>query len=472
MSQYDDFIDDDYIESLLSQPPADPSELRDILAKGREKKGLSAQDTARLTSVTDPELIEELFTAASRLKRDIYGNRIVFFAPLYITNYCTNDCLYCAFRTSNSLVRRHLLSDAELIEEVRLIEAQGHKRIIAVFGESPLANPEMIAQTVRKIYDVKLQNDQGSDIGAIRRININAAPLDVAGYRVVKEAGIGTFQIFQETYHKKTYRSLHQEGTSKGNYHWRLFGLHRAQEGGIDDVGLGALFGLYNWRFEVVSLIMHAASLEKHFGVGPHTISFPRVEPAFNTPFTINPPFEVSDEDFKKIIAIIRLAVPYTGLILTCRENASLRHEAIKLGVSQIDAGSKIGIGGYREASRRNKTDDLEQFQLGDDRSLIEVVTELMNESYLPSFCTACYRSGRTGEHFMAHAKPGFIKRFCDPNAILTFSEYLRDFTDEDTRGQGRALIAKMLSCLDEPIRKKTEAQLAALDRGGRDLFL
>lgn len=472
MMKYEDFIDDQYIEELISLPPADTGEIKEILAKSKERKGLSPRDVARLLTISEPDLVEELFDTASQLKRDIYGNRIVFFAPLYISNYCGNDCLYCAFRSSNDQVRRHRLTDEQLRQEVLLLEAQGHKRLILVFGESPYASAQYISDTVKKVYAIKTYNDDGVEIGSIRRLNINAAPLDIEGYKIVKEAGIGTFQIFQETYHKKTYQQLHPASTKKGDYYWRLHSLHRAQEGGIDDVGIGALFGLYDWRFEVISLIMHANSLEKYFAVGPHTISFPRVEPAFNTPFTDNLPYRVKDEDFKKIIAIIRLAVPYTGMILTCRESAAFRNEVIRLGVSQIDAGSKIGIGGYSEAAKRRKVEDMEQFKLGDTRSLEEVIVEIMKDRYIPSFCTACYRKGRTGEHFMAQAKPGLVKKFCEPNAILTFYEYLEDYAEPETRQKAANLVEEMLSRLDSKTRKITEQKMAEIKNGARDVLL
>ncbi|MDZ4165822.1 MAG: [FeFe] hydrogenase H-cluster radical SAM maturase HydG [Smithellaceae bacterium] len=472
MTKYEDFIDDDYIEGLIKGSPADEFEIRDILAKARENKGLSPEEAAKLSNIGHGDLLEELFQTARQIKRDIYGNRIVFFAPLYINNYCTNDCLYCAFRSSNELVRRHSLTEEELRQEVLLLEGQGHKRLILVFGESPSSSARAIADTVKQVYAIKTCNEAGTETGSIRRININAAPFDTEGYKIIKGAGIGTFQVFQETYHKKTYRYVHPEQTKKGDYLWRLHSLHRAQEAGIDDVGIGALFGLYDWRFEIISLVNHANSLEKYFGVGPHTISFPRVEPAFNTPYASHLPYRVADEDFKKIIAILRLAVPYTGLILTCRESAELRNEAIKLGVSQIDAGSKIGIGGYSEAAKRRNVEDMEQFRLGDDRSLNEVIDELMKDQYIPSFCTACYRLGRTGEHFMEQAKPGFIKNFCEPNAILTFYEYLLDYASEETARKGGRLIEKFVQDLDGKVREATKQKLAEIKNGRRDLFL
>ncbi len=468
---YEDFINDLEIEKLISDAKEDKFLIREILAKSRELKGLSPKDAAALCAVNSPDLLEELFETARKIKFEIYGKRIVFFAPLYISNYCANDCQYCAFRKTNKLVKRHSLSPKEIEEEVKLLQAQGHKRLILVFGETQKTAAQFIADTVKIVYSIKTYNDKNIEVGSIRRVNINAAPLDIDGYKIVKESGIGTYQIFQETYHKKTYDYVHPKGTKKNDYYWRLFSLHRAQAAGIDDVGLGALFGLYDWRFEVISLIQHSLSLEKYFGVGPHTISFPRIEPAFNTEFVNKLPYAVSDDDFKKIIAILRLAVPYTGLILTCRERAELRDEAIKLGVSQIDAGSKIGIGGYSEAAKRRKTDDKEQFKLADDRSLEEVISELMKEEFIPSFCTACYRLGRTGEHFMAHAKPGFIKQFCQPNAILTFYEYLLDYAKPETLKKGEKLIDKLLTNLDDKTAEKIRLKLQKIKENNRDLY-
>ncbi|MBP7653351.1 [FeFe] hydrogenase H-cluster radical SAM maturase HydG [Candidatus Dependentiae bacterium] len=470
--QYEDFINDSYIENIINCKIPNKKEIIDILEKAKEKKGLSPEETAKLCNIENPELLDNLFTTAKNIKAEIYGKRIVFFAPLYISNYCSNDCLYCAFRASNKEVARHSLSEDELITEIKLLQKQGHKRLILVFGEAPgKTTPEYISDTVKKVYSIKTYNNENIEIGSIRRVNINAAPMDIKGFKTVKDSGIGTFQIFQETYHKETYKKAHPQTSKKGDYLWRLTSLHRAQEAGIDDVGLGALFGLYDWRFEVVSLICHSQSLEKYFGVGPHTISFPRIEPAFNTPFSTNLKFRVSDDNFKKVIAILRLAVPYTGLILTCRETAEFRNEVIKLGISQIDAGSKIGIGGYSEAAKRKKIENKEQFKLGDDRSLEEVINELLKEEFIPSFCTACYRLGRTGEHFMSHAKPGFIKQFCQPNALLTFYEYLKDYASEETIKKGEILINKLSKNIDEKIKKQVLSKIEDIKSGKRDLY-
>ena len=465
MKNYDNFIDEQNIEFLIKSTIPDNKKIKEILAKAREKKGLTPEDAAVLCNISDPDSLSELFETAKNIKQEIYGKRIVFFAPLYISNICSNDCSYCAFRSSNKNVARHILNEAELQEEILLLEKQGHKRLILVFGESPKSSAEYISETVKKVYSIKTVNSNGIEIGSIRRVNINAAPLTVEDFKRVKESGIGTYQIFQETYHKPTYSGVHSPSTKKGDYLWRLFSLHRAQEAGIDDVGLGALFGLYNWKFELLSLLFHSLSLEKYFNVGPHTISFPRIEPAYQTPYVNELPHRVSDEDFKKLIAILRLAVPYTGLILTCRETPELRDEIIKIGVSQIDAGSKIGIGGYSEAAKRNKRFYFLGFMLE------EVIDELLKSDFIPSFCTACYRLGRTGEHFMMHAKPGFIKQFCQPNALLTFYEYLLDYAGADTRNKGETLINRLTELYDEDMRAKLKEKLNAIKNGSRDLY-
>ncbi|HOJ94882.1 MAG TPA: [FeFe] hydrogenase H-cluster radical SAM maturase HydG, partial [Fervidobacterium nodosum] len=328
------FIPEDEIFELLETTKnPDPVRVREILEKSLNKNRLDPEEVATLLNVEDKDLLEEIFHAARTLKERIYGNRIVLFAPLYIGNDCVNDCVYCGFRTSNPEVYRKTLTFDELRNEVKALVSKGHKRLIVVYGEHPRYSPEFIAETIRIIYDTKVGN------GEIRRVNVNAAPQTVEGYKIIKEAGIGTFQIFQETYHQPTYKKLHPRGP-KSNYAWRLYGLDRAMLAGIDDVGIGALFGLYDWKYEVMGLIYHTIHLEERFGVGPHTISFPRIEPAVGSEISYNPPHRVSDENFKKLVAIIRLAVPYTGMILTAREPAELRKEVLKMGVSQIDGGS------------------------------------------------------------------------------------------------------------------------------------
>lgn len=458
------FIDDDQIwQSLKKAEQPKPEQVRSVLQKASLKKGLSLQDVAVLLQNNSSELIEEMYKTARKIKEEIYGNRIVLFAPLYVGNDCINDCVYCGFRTSNSDCHRKTLTQDELIHETQALENNGHKRLIMVYGEHPKYSPKYIADTVRTVYSIKEGN------GEIRRVNINAAPLDVEGYKIVKEAGIGTYQIFQETYHRETYEKLHPRGP-KSNYLWRLYGLDRAFQGGIDDMGIGALIGLFDWKFEVMALLTHSFHLEEKFGVGPHTISFPRIEPAFGSEFTESPPYSVSDADFKKLVAILRLAVPYTGLILTAREPVSVRDEVIPLGVSQIDGGSAIGIGQY-------STDDEEvfkktQFILSDNRTLDEVIQYLAAKDYIPSFCTACYRLGRTGEHFMELSKPGEIKSFCQPNALLTFTEYLLDYASEKTKKIGAELVEKELKKFPEiELKKKLLQKLDELKAGTRDLY-
>lgn len=446
-------------ELLETTKLPDRIKVMEILEKSLNKNRLDPEEVATLLNVEDKELLEEIFQAARTLKEKIYGNRIVLFAPLYIGNDCVNDCVYCGFRTSNSEVYRKTLTFDELRKEVEALVSKGHKRLIVVYGEHPRYSPEFIAETIRIIYDTKVGH------GEIRRVNVNAAPQTVEGYRIIKDAGIGTFQIFQETYHQPTYKKLHPRGP-KSNYAWRLYGLDRAMLAGIDDVGIGALFGLYNWKYEVMGLIYHTIHLEERFGVGPHTISFPRIEPAVGSEISYNPPARVSDDDFKKLVAIIRLAVPYTGMILTAREPAHLRKEVLKMGVSQIDGGSSIGIGSYSQNDPEKIRKS--QFILGDNRSLEEVIYDLLQEGYIPSFCTACYRMGRTGEHFMEFAIPGFVKRFCTPNALFTLREYLNDYASDETKELGNKLIQEELERVNN--RELVEKYLERIDSGERDV--
>ena len=459
-----DFIDDAALTSLLEAGPPDPARVRDIIAKGLAKQALSVEETATLVRADDPALVEEIFEAARELKRTVYGNRIVLFAPLYIGNYCVNDCAYCGFHRSNLDAVRRTLSEAEIRQQVEALEDHGHKRLILVFGEHPRYSPQFVADTVRHVYSIRKGH------GSIRRVNINAAPLDHEGFRTVKAAGIGTYQIFQETYHHPTYARVHRPGTPKGDYLWRLNGLSRAFEAGCDDVGIGALFGLYDWRFEVLGLVAHALHLQKTYNVGPHTISFPRLRPASGVHLKTG--YEVSDADFKRLIAILRLSVPYTGMILTAREPAALRREVMAFGVSQIDAGSRIEIAGYTEVGASQER-DREQFELGDIRPLDAVMRELLDDRYVPSFCTACYRLGRTGEHFMEFAIPGFIKRFCTPNALSTLTEYLVDYASPETRAAGEKRVAEELAQLpDGPMKHQLLERLERIKTSDdRDLY-
>lgn len=462
-----DFIDDEKIFSLLEEGKnSTREEILKIIQKSLSKQRLKPIETAKLINVEDKDLLDEIFKAANILKEEIYGDRIVFFAPLYIGNKCINNCKYCGFQRDNTAIERKTLTLDELREQVEILESKGHKRLILVYGEHPDYDADFIAETMRTVYDTKINN------GEIRRVNINAAPMEVEDYKKLKEAGIGTFQIFQETYHHETYSYLHPEGDMKGDYSYRLYGLDRAMEAGIDDVGIGALFGLYDWRFEVMGLLFHAIHLEEKFGVGPHTISFPRIEPALNNEYYNQTQYKVSDEDFKKIVAILRLSVPYTGMILTARETKEVRKEIIPYGISQIDAGSRIGIGGY---TLDTLAPTKEQFQLGDTRELDDVVREMSEMNFLSSFCTACYRSGRTGEDFMCIAKPGDIQHFCAANGILTFKEYLIDYASPETRVLGEKMIEKELERIgkESPNRRNLiENKIKLIEQGQRDVFI
>ncbi len=461
-----DFIDDDKIWSQLNKW-ANPSkqDVRRVLEKAKNKIRLEPEETAILIQNQDEETINEMYSLASKLKREVYGDRIVFFAPLYISNKCANNCKYCGFRSSNDKVDRRTLTMEEISQEVKVMINEGQKRTVLVYGESPETDIDFICQSVRQVYATKCGN------GEIRRANINCAPLSREELKKLKEVGIGTFQVFQETYHHKTYSNMHPKGTIKGNYRWRLYAQDRALDVGIDDVAIGALFGLYDWRFEVMGLLYHAIHLEeKYNGVGPHTISFPRVEPAIGTPYASNPDYAVSDEDFKKLVAILRLSVPYTGLILTARERAEVRREVIPLGVSQIDAGTRIGVGGYKQ-SMGNMLPDKEQFQLGDTRTLDDVIRETCEMDSIPSFCTACYRAGRTGEEFMEVAKSSFVHNFCMPNAILTLKEYLLDYASDETRKAGDLAIDKYTRRIeDQKTRDFVVKALKKLEKGERDI--
>lgn len=456
------FISEKEIEEMLDGANPTRERVREIISKSLNKKRLTMQETAVLVNTTDPELVEEIKEGARKLKEQVYGKRIVLFAPLYVGNLCVNNCEYCGFRAANKDQKRTTLTQAELIREVEMLEDMGQKRLILVYGEHPRYNAEFIADTVRTVYKVKKGN------GEIRRVNINAAPLDIEGFRTVKEAGIGTYQVFQETYHRGAYAMVHTGG-KKRDFDWRISALDRAQEAGIDDVGIGALFGLYDWRFDVLGLIRHVNHLEAVYNVGPHTISFPRLKRASNTSY--NTQWEVNDQDFTRMVAILRLAVPYTGLILTARESAEIRDEILEFGVSQIDGGTKIEMKAYAEKEKEQDL-DAEQFEINDNRSLSQVMDELIENEYLPSFCTACYRTGRTGEHFMEFSVPGFIKRYCTPNAMLTLAEYLEDYAQNGTKEKGYRLIHKNLGEMNgDSFKTKLEDRLERVKQGERDLY-
>jgi 2-iminoacetate synthase len=416
-----------------------------------------------LLNANDPDLIMEIKEGASKLKKAVYGNRIVLFAPLYIGNKCINNCQYCGFRVSNKDQVRTSLNTTQVIREVEALEEQGQKRLILVFGEHPDYSPQFIADTTRTVYAVKKGN------GEIRRVNINAAPLDTEGFRIVKEAGIGTYQIFQETYHPDAYKIYHPSGR-KSDYEYRLTALDRAQDAGLDDVGIGALFGLYDWRFEVMGLIRHTNHLEACYNVGPHTISFPRIKDASSV--HILEKYNLGDEDFARMVAILRLAVPYTGMILTAREPAALRSELMQYGISQIDGGTKLELGAYAKNDAVPQDLNREQFKINDDRSLAEVIDELIETGHIPSFCTACYRLGRTGEHFMEFSVPGFIKNFCSPNAMLTLAEYLEDYATPEIARKGYEIIAKNTNLLNGTVRvDELKSRIERIKQGERDLY-
>ena len=456
------FIDPDEIWNLINNTKPDKARVRDVIAKSLEKNRLTLEETAVLVNAVGTDLADDIRNGARELKMKVYGNRIVLFAPLYVGNKCTNNCQYCGFRVSNKDAVRKTLDDAELIKEVEALEDNGQKRLILVYGEHPEYSPEYIAHTVKTVYAVKKGH------GEIRRVNINAAPLDIEGFRIVGESGIGTYQVFQETYHPEAYKWYHLGGKKK-DFEWRLTSLDRAQEAGIDDVGIGALFGLYDWRYEVLGLIRHTNHLEACYNVGPHTISFPRIKDAIS--LNINPEYQTSDEDFKKLVAILRLAVPYTGLILTARETPDVRREVLQYGVSQIDGGTKLELGSYSDSKNEDQNLNREQFRINDSRSLAEVIDELLTNDYLPSFCTSCYRMGRTGEHFMEFSVPGFIKRFCTPNAILTLSEYICDYGSGEIAEKGWKVIEKNLLTLDPGIMHTTREKIELIKQGERDLY-
>ena len=457
------FIDDEEIWDFINQAKAEPEKVKAIIAKSLSKNRLSLQETAVLLNATDPEMIEWIKAGARSLKEKVYGKRIVLFAPLYVGNYCSNNCRYCGFKASNTTAVRKTLTREELIENVKALEEHGQKRLILVFGEHRTYSATFIADTVRDVYQVK------KDHGEIRRVNINAAPFDIDGFKTVKEAGIGTYQIFQETYHHPTYAVCHPSG-KKADYDYRLTALDRAMEAGIDDVGIGALFGLYDWRFEVLALLRHVNHLEACYNVGPHTISFPRIQDALE--YDLDDTHQVKDEEFTRLVAILRLAVPYTGLILTAREPERIRKEVLAFGCSQIDAGTKLEIGAYAENPDVDQNLSKEQFKINDDRTLNAVIDELIESDYIPSFCTACYRKGRTGQHFMEFSVPGFIKKFCTPNALLTLAEYIIDYASEETAAKGWALIGRTIDEMeDDGYKDKVRERVERIKKGERDLY-
>ena len=458
------WIDESAIAATLAAAGRpDAVRVRDVLSKARQLAGLEADEIAVLMEIQDAPLLEEMFAAARGVKEAIYGNRLVLFAPLYIANLCKNECSYCAFRAGNTSLKRRALTQAEIAAEVEILIDQGHKRLLLVAGEEyPREGFQYVLDAIATIYHTKRGR------GEIRRVNVNIAPLSVEQFQQLKGAGIGTYQLFQETYHRETYAKNHTAGAKK-NFDWRVTAMDRAMQAGLDDVGLGVLFGLYDWKFEMLALRQHIQHLEEHFGVGPHTLSVPRLEPALGSSTASRPPCAVSDDDFKKIVAILRLAVPYTGLIMSTREKADTRRASFQLGVSQISAGSRCDPGGYAAPGHAQEA---EQFQLGDHRSLDEVVRDVASLGYIPSFCTACYRLGRTGAEFMDLAKPGLIQEHCGPNALSSCVEYLMDYASPTTRRAGEQLVDHALGALPDRSANTAQELVRRVRQNERDVYV
>lgn len=463
-----EFINDGEILTSIEEAKKfvnDKKVIKDILAKAKEFKGLSHREAAILLEIDDNETLEEMYKIAREVKENIYGKRIVLFAPLYLSNYCVNNCSYCGYKCSN-VIGRHKLTQEELREEVKALEAMGHKRLLLEAGEDDENCPiDYILECIETIYHEKFDN------GAIRRVNVDIAATTAENYKKLKEAGIGTYILFQETYHKPTYLELHKG--PKHNYEWHTEAMDRAMlGGGIDDVGIGPLYGLYDYHYETVALLMHAEHLEAVSGVGPHTISFPRLLPAEGVDYN-SFPYLVNDRDFKKLVAIIRLSVPYTGMILSTRESIDFRKELLEIGISQMSAGSCVGVGGYANRVKADETNVSEkpQFYLADHRKPMDVIKELVKDGYIPSYCTACYREGRTGDRFMPLAKSGQIGNCCLPNALLTFEEYLKDYGDDELKIMGQKMIDEEINNVpDEKQRVRAMEYLKRIRIGERDL--
>lgn len=457
------FLKTDYLKDLAAGKTQDKFDLPSVLKKALRLKGLNLEEAAFLLSLEDPNQVQKMLDTAATVKQEIYGKRLVLFAPLYAGNKCCNNCTYCAFRKDNTSLKRSSLSMEQLEKEVEALLDEGHKRLLLLCGETPENGIDYVIESLERIYAVS------SGRGNIRRINVEIAPLKIEEFKRLKKANIGTYTCFQETYDPDLYGRYHPSGP-KADYQKRLFVMDRAMEAGIDDVGIGALFGLADYRFEVLALLSHAAHLEERFNCGPHTVSVPRLEPAENAPDANQVPFPVSDQDFKKIIAVLRMSLPYTGIILTTRESEALRNELFAYGVSQISAGSRTNPGAYSEHDEANSQGS--QFSLGDHRNLEEVISTLINKGYIPSFCTGCYRKGRVGQDFMDLAKPGLIKSFCMPNGIFTFAEYLLDYASAETRKRGFKLIDQLCGEQEDPnLAAKMQKMIERTKNGERDLY-
>ena len=461
-----EFINDAEIRATIEYAEAHATDIalcREILSKAAEGGGLNHRDATLLLACNDKEIIEELFSLARTIKQRIYGNRIVMFAPLYLSNYCVNGCTYCPYHAINRTIPRRKLSQEEIRQEVIALQDMGHKRLALEAGEHPKYSPiEYILESIDTIYSIHHRN------GAIRRVNVNIAATTVEEYKMLKDAGTGTYILFQETYSREVYEQLHPTGP-KSNWAYHTEAMDRAMMGGIDDVGIGALFGLTDYRYDFVGLLMHAEHLEARFGVGPHTISVPRIRPAsdidlrdFNN--------GVSDEMFRRIVAVLRLAVPYTGMIVSTRESKRSRELVLDVGVSQLSGGSRTSVGGYADSAATEQIEESAQFDISDSRTLDEIVAWLLELGYIPSFCTACYREGRTGDRFMSLAKRGLIGDCCSPNALMTLREYMEDYASAHTRQLAERVIAEQVECIpSERIREITRRRLKEISEGKRD---
>ena len=457
------YINHEEVYELLEEgKKATREDIINILEKARKKKGISHKDIAALLQLEDKELEKEMFKVAGDIKKSIYGKRVVLFAPLYISDYCVNNCVYCGYKKCNSFNRRKLTQD-EIKEEVKILEKMGHKRIALELGEDPVNAPiDYVLESLDTIY--KTQNENGN----IRRVNVNIAATTVENYKKLKDANIGTYILFQETYHKPTYEIMHPHSL-KSSYEYHLNAFDRAMEAGIEDVGGGVLFGLSDPKFEVLSLMMHNEHLEKRFGVGFHTISVPRIRQAEGVTLE-NFPYLLSDNMFRKIVAIIRIAVPFTGIIMSTREDEAMRRDALKFGVTQVSSGSSTGVGGYKQ---REEGNSIEQFKTSDERTPLEVLNWLLDEGYIPSYCTACYRKGRTGETFMGLAKTGEIQNMCEPNALMTLMEYALDYGDEETCNKTEKIVNdEILKINNESIKSFVNEGIIKLKEGKRDIYI
>ncbi|MCK5027814.1 MAG: [FeFe] hydrogenase H-cluster radical SAM maturase HydG [Candidatus Pacebacteria bacterium] len=452
-----DIVDEERINQLLAQTLNSSEEkINSILSKAEKKEGLTLEEVAYLLNIENPAMIEKMFETAGKIKKEIYGERLVFFAPLYLSSYCVNDCEYCGFHTRNTAPRKKLTLE-EVAEQVKILENMGHKRLLLEFGEHPKKNPiDYVTDVIKTIYATKSKN------GEIRRVNINIAATTVDDYKKINEAGIGTYQLFQETYHRDTYEKMHSG--PKEDYERQLFAHDRAMEAGIDDVGVGVLYGLYDYKFDTLALVSHSQYLDRKYNVGPHTISVPRFQPAETV--KIDSKYEINEKQLLKVIAILRMAVPYTGMIISTRESPETRAKAFEIGISQTSAASRTTPGGY------GKDGKLKQFSLQDHRTVEEVLESILDQGLIPSYCTACYRLNRTGETIMEILKAGEIHNLCRPNAILTFKEYLEDYASQRIKEKGQKIIEKYLNKIPkEETKKETILRLKRIENGERDLY-